>query len=117
MFLMVLFLFFDIFYICMNLLWLVLGAIINPNYFLIYATSVATLITFVTSKKKEFDDIHEGGLEKIKEILMKEYGKKIQNIMSTIEAEKSSFLMQVNSMKEEAENKFIQMSSVIGLGD
>lgn len=37
--------------------------------------------------------------------------------MSTIEAEKSSFLMQVNSMKEEAENKFIQMSSVIGLGD
>lgn len=74
---MLLFVAFDIIYICMNLMWLLLGAIINPNYFLIYATSVATLITFVTTKKRQFNELHEGGLEKIKEILMKEYGKKI----------------------------------------
>lgn len=43
---------FAIFYLSMNMMWLLLGAIINPNFFLVYATSVATLITFVVSKKK-----------------------------------------------------------------
>ena len=54
-------------------MWLLLGAIINPNFFLVYATSVVTLITFVTSKKKSFDEIYKGGLDMIKEVLLKEY--------------------------------------------
>lgn len=64
---------FAVFYICMNLMWLLLGAIINPNFFLVYATSVVTLVTFVTSKKKAFNEIYKGGLDMIKEILLKEY--------------------------------------------
>lgn len=39
------------FYISIVVLWLLLGAIINPNFFLVYTTSVITLITFVTTKK------------------------------------------------------------------
>lgn len=66
-----------VFYIGMNMLWLLLGAIINPNFFLVYTTSVLTLITFVTSKKKAFDDIYNGGTDMIKEILLKEYTKKV----------------------------------------
>lgn len=59
------------------MLWLLLGAIINPNFFLVYATSVLTLITFVTSKKKSFDEIYKGGLDILKDILLKEYTKKV----------------------------------------
>lgn len=77
---------FAIFYISMNLLWLILGAIINPNYFLVYTTSVLTLVTFVTAKKKQFDDLHEGGIDMIKDLLLKEYTKKVQGIMGMIEA-------------------------------
>lgn len=83
---------FTVFYVSMVMMWLLLGAIINPNFFLVYASSVATLITFVTSKKKSFDEIYKGGLDMIKEILLEEYQKKVQDIMSTIEAEKSALL-------------------------
>lgn len=77
---------FGVFYISMNLFWLILGAIINPNFFLVYATSVVTLVTFVTSKKKAFDDLYNGGIDMVKELLLKEYTKKVQGIMSVIEA-------------------------------
>lgn len=66
-----------IFYVFMNMLWLLLGAIINPNFFLVYTTSVVTLITFVSSKKIVFNDIYNGGTDIIKEILLKEYTKKV----------------------------------------
>lgn len=56
----------SIFYITLNLLWLLLGAIINPNYFLVYTTSVLTFLTFVTAKKAQFDKIYVGGVEVIK---------------------------------------------------
>ena len=37
-------------YFCLGLVWLVLGAIVNPGAFLPYATSAATFITVVSSK-------------------------------------------------------------------
>ena len=46
-----------VFYISMNLFWLLLGAIINPNQYLLYATSVCTLLTFVSAKRKQINNI------------------------------------------------------------
>ena len=46
-----------VFYISMNLFWLLLGAFINPNKYFIYATSVGTLLTFVSAKKKQINNI------------------------------------------------------------
>lgn len=39
-------------YISLVSIWLMLGAIINPNAFLPYATSAATFLTIVTTKYK-----------------------------------------------------------------
>ena len=40
------------FYVGLIMVWLLLGAIINPNNFLVYAASVMTLLTIVTEKSK-----------------------------------------------------------------
>lgn len=49
----------------MNMLWLLLGAIINPNFFLVYTSSVVTLITFIFSKKNHFEKIYREGKETV----------------------------------------------------
>jgi hypothetical protein len=51
------------------MVWLLLGAIINPNNFLVYATSVATLITIVKSKIAEIESLYREALNKVKEIV------------------------------------------------
>ena len=38
---------FTVSYIGLVMLWLILGAIINPENYLVYATTVGTLVTFV----------------------------------------------------------------------
>lgn len=78
---MLLFLCYDVFFVSMTLLWLLLGAIINPNFFLIYTSSAATLITFITSKYSSLLDIFESGMDMIKDVLLKEFGKKVESIM------------------------------------
>lgn len=41
----------SVFYLFINILWILLGAIINPSFFLVYTTAVLTLLTFITTKK------------------------------------------------------------------
>ena len=41
---------FAVFYFSLNAMWLLLGAIINPNYFLVYTSAVGTLVTFIVGK-------------------------------------------------------------------
>ena len=57
------------FYIGLVLVWLLLGAIIDPNVFLVYTTSVSTLITFVTAKFKSLENMAKEGFENVKIIL------------------------------------------------
>ncbi len=44
-------------YICLVALWMVLGAILNPNKFLPFATAVATFVMFVATKYKALNDL------------------------------------------------------------
>lgn len=76
----------------MILMWLLLGAIINPNYYLVYSSSVVTLVTFTVAKYNEFNNIVKQGLENVQQILIKEYGKRVQNIFSFLEKEKSKII-------------------------
>jgi len=52
-------------YFIVVLLWLLLGAIINPTNFLPYATAAATFIVIVSVKSKLFSDIAESGFSKV----------------------------------------------------
>ena len=56
-------------YIGMFLMWLLLGAFINPNAFLPCATAAATFGTFVITKYKTFQDVYSKGKESIMEYL------------------------------------------------
>ncbi len=49
----------------------------DPNYFLIYTTSVCTLVTFTKSKFNSLMDLYKTGLDNIKDYLLKEYTKKV----------------------------------------
>lgn len=52
-------------------IWLMLGAIINPNAFLPYATSAATFLTLVTKKYQEFTELTQNGLKVLSDYLEK----------------------------------------------
>lgn len=78
---MVILIAFALAYLTMNMLWLLLGAIINPNFFLVYTSSAVTLITFIVTKKKHFDKLSKGGKDMVKEILLKEYRYNLYNIL------------------------------------
>ena len=54
----------------MVLLWLMIGAIINPNNFLIYASSVVTLVTFISSKYSEVKKIYKNSFTEIMNIVL-----------------------------------------------
>ena len=47
-------------YLCLCLIWIMLGAVINPTAFLPYATACATWVTTSFSKYKEFKETIEG---------------------------------------------------------
>ena len=56
-------------YFSLVAIWLILGAIINPEAFLPYATSAATFVTLVSKKYKEFLDLAENGIKKLEDYL------------------------------------------------
>ncbi|KAL4483285.1 hypothetical protein ABPG72_007927 [Tetrahymena utriculariae] len=83
-------------YLCLVITWLILGAIINPQAFLPYATSAATLVTIVTQKYQQFKQLSEEGYKKLisyitnfsenqfKEIIKKmDIGEKIEDALPT----------------------------------
>ena len=47
--------------VSLALVWLVLGAIVNPTAFLPIATSAAVFVTLITSKYAEFKSVLESG--------------------------------------------------------
>jgi hypothetical protein len=58
-------------YIFLVIQWLVLGAIINPNAFLPFATAAITFVTYMVAKSKEFEEILSQGYKKIFEYIQK----------------------------------------------
>jgi hypothetical protein len=56
-------------YLSLVAVWLMLGAIINPDAFLPYATAAATFVTLVSKKMKDFKDLSDNGFKKLEEYL------------------------------------------------
>lgn len=48
-------------FITLALVWLLLGAIVNPTAFLPYATAAATFVTVVSAKAAQFQEIASEG--------------------------------------------------------
>ncbi len=66
-------------YIGLVLIWLLLGAIINPNNFLVYASASLTLLTFVSSKYHAFKALSEDGFRAVRETVKKYMQKQVYN--------------------------------------
>ena len=56
-------------YISLAMVWMILGAVINPTAFLPYAAGASTFITVVTTKYNEFMNLAENGLKKVIEYI------------------------------------------------
>ena len=56
-------------YISLAMVWMVLGAVINPTAFLPYAAGASTFVTVLTTKYTEFMDLAENGLKKVVEYI------------------------------------------------
>ncbi len=59
-------------YVCLVALWMVLGAILNPNKFLPFATSVATFLLFLVSKIQAMTDLINNLEERITQYIQDE---------------------------------------------
>ena len=56
-----------IFYMFLCMIWLLLGAIINPDRFLVYASGVATIITVASAKSTMVLSLFNSGKKKVSE--------------------------------------------------
>ena len=67
------FIFFFVFcyssYIGLVTIWLILGAIINPNNFLVYATTSLTFVTFVVTKYNQFKNLSKNGFKIVSDMV------------------------------------------------
>ena len=53
----------------MTLVWFLLGAVLNPNKYLAYASAAATFIFFVKTKYEQINNLYETLQEKVAEIV------------------------------------------------
>ena len=72
-------------YLGLGTVWLILGAIVNPNAFLPYATAAATFVTAVTVKWSEFMSIAKNGLNTIMEFVSGKSETKINEMIKKID--------------------------------
>lgn len=56
-------------YIALAMVWMVLGAVINPTAFLPYAAGASTFVTVITTKYNEFMNLAENGMKKVIEFI------------------------------------------------
>ena len=68
-------------YISLVITWTLLGAIINPNYFLPYATATLTFISFTATKFKSLKDKIKNGKASILQYFDKAYSGFVNNML------------------------------------
>lgn len=77
-------LFFVLAYIGLLLTWLLLGAFINPNAFLPFASAAATFITFIVTKYNYFKNLINQGSQAIMAYVEQLFGNFINNVATKI---------------------------------
>lgn len=93
-------------YIGLVCVWLLLGAIINPNNFLVYSTAALTFLTFVSSKYSAFKKISDDGFKVIKDEVNRIMQKQIKLIISFMVEEVKELSMMGKSMMQSDAAKF-----------
>ena len=93
-------------YIGLVCVWLLLGAIINPNNFLVYSTAALTFLTFVSSKYSAFKKISDDGFKVIKDEVNRILQKQIKLIISFMVEEVKELTMMGKSMMQSDAAKF-----------
>ena len=58
-------------YVSLAIVWLILGAIVNPTAFLPLATAAMTFVALIGSKYKEFTGLYTNAFKKIKDYIRK----------------------------------------------
>ena len=56
-------------YVSLAIVWLILGAVVNPTAFLPLATAALTFVALVGSKYKEFTSLYKNAFKKIKDYI------------------------------------------------
>ena len=80
------------------MIWIVLGAIINPNAFLPYATAIVSWVTACLDKYYHFDKLIKEGLASVKEYVKKFFCEHIGNVIKKMDlnqGESSSIISDV----------------------
>ena len=72
-------------YMCVVLVWLILGAIVNPGAFLPFASAAATLITFVVGKYEAFTSLLQTGYEKVMQYIREMLGDDLTQVISLLD--------------------------------
>ena len=91
-------------YVGLICIWLILGAIINPNTFLVYATSAITFVTFVVAKYQEYKTLAEEGFKKVQELVQNVFSNQMKKIVGLMANEARS-LAEPNDLAKFSMNK------------
>ena len=98
--------------------WLLLGAIINPNNFLVYSTAALTFLTFLSSKYQAFQKISEDGFKMIKDQVFNIIQGQIKSIIGfMIEEVKELSVIGKDLMNSDAAKFAFEKADALGLGD
>ena len=71
-------------------IWLILGAIINPNTFLVYATSAITFIAFTIAKYQSYKTFALEGYKKVQLLVQNVFTNQLKKIVGVLAAEAQS---------------------------
>ena len=105
-------------YIGLVCVWLLLGAIINPNNFLVYSTAALTFLTFLSSKYQAFQKISDDGFKMIKDQVFKIIQGQIKSIMGfMIEEVKELTIIGKDLMNSDTAKFAFEKAEALGLGE
>lgn len=71
-------------YVGLACVWLILGAIINPNNFLVYATSAVTFLIFIRTKYQSFQELSQNGIILIQKAISRLLIGQIKDVVGSI---------------------------------
>lgn len=105
-------------YVGLVCVWLLLGAIINPNNFLVYSTAALTFLTFLSSKYQAFQKISDDGFKMIKDQVFNIIQGQIKLIIGfMIEEVKELTVIGKDLMQSDVAKFAFEKADSLGLGE
>ncbi len=102
-------------YFGLVIIWFILGAVLNPNAYLVYATAAGTFLTFVTTKVKELSKAYRKGKSTIIKLLDAKLRPYLNDIMRKI-LTKAGYDSAVNKPTKESRQSSLEKAKVNFIG-